>query len=349
MTVGAERGPEVLAAVDLGSNSFHMIVARSAGGGIEVIERLRERVGLAEGLDAAGWLDDAAQARALACLESFGRRLREVPPANVRAVGTSTFRAARNARGLRARAQAALGHPIEVLSGLEEARLIYLGAAHGLGEAGGRRLVVDVGGGSTELILGEGFSSLRADSLLIGHLGLRGRFFADGSITRDRMSSARRAALGELEPVERAYRRIGWSTVVGSSGTARAVDSILRESGWSTSGITGDGLALIEEHMIEAGRDQDLAISGLEDERKPVIAGGVALLQAVMEALHIERMDVTDWALREGVLYDLLERQQEHDVRGRTLEDLHAEQRRWREGGYRLPAPHGGDPGLRDS
>lgn len=313
---------EGLAAVDLGSNSFHMIVARPVGDGWAVIDRLRQRVGLAEGLDESGWLEEEAQERALACLAQFGQRLRELHPDKVRAVGTNTLRAARNSDAFRERARATLGHPIEVISGAEEARLIYAGVAHDQGIGEERRLVVDIGGGSTELILGQGSEPSSTESLHMGHLSWKRRHFADGRITLKRFQAAQRAARVELEPIERPYRHQGWEQCIASSGTALAVESVLTAQGWCQGGISRDGLERLRDELCRVGRASKLQLDGLREDRKPVIAGGAAILLALFEGLRLEHMAVSDGALREGVLHDMLGRLLDDDTRDRTIERL---------------------------
>src|SRR5512138_2287725 len=202
--------PEVIAAVDLGSNSFHMVVARHSHGQLVIVDRLREMVRLAAGLDEQGRLERASVERAIECLERFGQRLADMKAASVRAVGTNTLRRARRKGAFLDRARAALGHPIEIISGIEEARLIYLGVAHTMPSEPGRRLVVDIGGGSTELILGEGLQTKQLESLYMGCVSMSERFFEDGAITEKRMKRARLAARLELQPVVAAYRSLGW-------------------------------------------------------------------------------------------------------------------------------------------
>ncbi|MCY2961347.1 MAG: exopolyphosphatase [Planctomycetota bacterium] len=316
----AETKIEHAAAVDLGSNSFHMVVARMVRDELSIVDRLRDRVALADGLDAKKRLSDDVQERAIACLRRFGERLRGMSPTQVRAVGTSALRLARNSRAFLERAEEALGHKIEIVSGLEEARLIYLGVAHDLSDDVGRRLVVDIGGGSTECILGERFEPLRTDSLHMGCVNWSQRFFPGGAIGREAMSDARIAAGLEVQSLERAYRRLGWDECVGASGTILAIDEILRVNGWSEGGITAKGLRKLRKRLVELGQVEALtAIPGLASERAPVIAGGVAILTALFDGLEIEHMSTSQGALREGVLYDLLGRIRHEDVRDRTI------------------------------
>ncbi len=320
----AEGKASTIAAVDLGSNSFHMVVARPVNGHLNVLDRLREPVRLASGLDAAGNLDAEAQQRALACLERFGQRLRDMPPGSVRAVGTNTLRKARNSDDFLDAAAAALGHPIEIISGLEEARLIYLGVSHSLPASPGHRLVMDIGGGSTELIIGEGFEPIYMESLYMGCVSLSQAWFSDGDISAKAFRRAEIAAGQELQAIEQDYRRLGWAEAVGSSGTIRAVGDVVQAMGWSENGITLPALQRLREAMIAAGHVGRVAaaLQGLPPERAAVFPGGVAILIATFAALGIERMQVSDGALREGLLYDLMGRIRHEDVRSRTINVL---------------------------
>lgn len=312
-----------IAAVDLGSNSFHMVVARDVNGHLNVLDRLREPVRLAAGLNASGELDAAAFSRAIACLERFGQRLRDMPSGSVRAVGTNTLRQARNSDNFLEAAAAALGHPIEIISGLEEARVIYLGVSHSLHGHPGQRLVMDIGGGSTELIIGDGFDSIHMESLYMGCVSLSQEHFADGYISAKAMRRAEIAAGQELQGIEQDYRRLGWTSAVGSSGTIRAVGDVVHAMGWGDTGITMQALQRLREAMVSAGHISRLdALQGLPPERAPVFPGGVAILIATFAALGIERMDVSDGALREGLLYDLMGRIRHEDVRSRTIGTL---------------------------
>ena len=316
----ARRGaPEMIAALDLGSNSFHLVVARVVEGVPQVVDRLRERVVLAAGLTKDDELDEETQARALACLERFGQRLKSLDLHDVRAVGTNALRKAKNTRDFLKRGQAALGHQIEVISGHEEARLIYLGVAHDLADEDGRRLVVDIGGGSTECIVGERFETLHMDSLYMGCVSHTLEFFPGGALKKQHLERAEIAARLELEPLERRYRGLAWRHAVGSSGTILSIEEVLRENGWSSGGITKKGLDRLREAVLSFKRIQDLHIKGLKDERIEVLPGGLAILRALFEGFGIQRMGVSQGALREGLLYDLLGRIRREDVREQTI------------------------------
>lgn len=314
--------PQTVAAVDLGSNSFHLIVARPEDGNLVVIDRLREMVQLGAGLDADGNLTAEAEQRALACLEKFGQRLHALPAGSVRAVGTNTLRRARNSRRFLARAAAALGHPVEVIAGIEEARLIYDGVAHSLAGDGRRRLVMDIGGGSTEFIIGERFEPHYMESTYMGCVGISRSHFPNGLITPKAMRRAELAAAVELEPHRAQLLQLGWDDVIGSSGTIRAVERVVRDAGWSSDGITLSALHALRAAMIEAGHVDGLDFGGLAKRRQAVFPGGVAVLTASFESLGIERMRVSDGALREGLLYDLIGRFTDDDTRDLAIRNL---------------------------
>jgi exopolyphosphatase/guanosine-5'-triphosphate,3'-diphosphate pyrophosphatase len=313
---------ESLAAVDLGSNSFHMVIARVDHGGLQIVDRIREPVRLAVGLRQDGSLDEESKGRALQCLRLFGQRLRDFGAEQVRAVGTNTLRKARNVYPFLHDASEALGHHIEIITGREEARLIYLGVSHGIAGAPARRLVVDIGGGSTECIVGDGFDAVAVHSMYMGCVGFTQQFFEDGKISRKRMQSAKIAAGLELQPVEVRLRAQGWDRAIGASGTIRSVADILNEAGWAHGTITAEGLAKLEQAMITAGRLEKLDLPALEADRRPVFAGGVAILSATFERLGIDEMWVSPTALREGLLYDMLGRLQDEDPRDRTIRML---------------------------
>lgn len=316
------RAPETVAAIDLGSNSFHMIVARALNGQLHVLDRLQEMVRLAAGLDERHRLEKEAQRRALACLERFGQRLHGIRRDSVRVVGTDTLRRARNVPKFLAAAERALGHPIEIISGQEEARLIYQGVARNLPDDAKNRLVVDIGGGSTEFIIGKQLEPVHMESLHMGCVGLSLKYFPRGTITRKRLEQAETAARLELQPVQAEFCRIGWEAAYGASGTVRAIGAIVRAQGWDEQGITRDALYRLREIILSAGSSYRLKLPGLPEERAPVFPGGLVIMLAAFEALHIERLLVSDGALREGLLYDLLGRIRQQDVRSRTIGSL---------------------------
>jgi exopolyphosphatase/guanosine-5'-triphosphate,3'-diphosphate pyrophosphatase len=315
----APRVPDVLAAVDLGSNSFHMIVARYTHGQLVMLDRLREPVRLAAGLDEQGHLSRESTQRAIACLERFGQRLSDMRAESVRAVGTNTLRKARRRGAFMDRARDALGHPIDIISGAEEARLIYLGVAHTTPQQGGPRLVVDIGGGSTEIILGEGFGAKRLESLYMGCVSLSAQYFPGGEITEKRFRKARTVAQLELEPVAARFKREQWDIAYGASGTLRAIADVLHARDPSVTHIDRTGLEWLMEECLRAGDVTRLRIPGLAPERSEVLPGGLAIIVETFDRLGIERMGVADGALREGLLYDLLGRLTDEDARVRSV------------------------------
>jgi exopolyphosphatase/guanosine-5'-triphosphate,3'-diphosphate pyrophosphatase len=308
-----------LAAVDLGSNSFHCQIARVVSDQIYPLDALREPVRLGAGLREDKLLDDTAQERALACLQRFGERLRGFDRHAVRAVGTNTLRVAKNATSFLKRAQAALGFPIEVIAGREEARLIYLGVQHSLPPSKEKRLVVDVGGGSTEFIIGSGYKPAKLASLYMGCVSYSLRFFPDGKITRSAMKRAELAARNELQPIVAGYSRKQWQQAVGSSGTIRALAEIAQLNGFSPAGITPAGLDKLRASLIKAGDVARLGLAGIRPDRLPVLPGGLAILSAVLSELGISEMTAAGGAMREGLLYDLLGRVHHKDMRDVTV------------------------------
>jgi len=316
--------PDVLAAVDLGSNSFHMVVARHAHGQLLIVDRLREMVRLAAGLDSHGRLNRESVGRALQCLERFGQRLRDMKAERVRVVGTNTLRKARRKGAFLERAREALGHPIEIISGVEEARLIYLGVSHTTPSEGGRRLVVDIGGGSTELIIGEGLEARRLESLYMGCVSLSAKHFGDGVITEKRMKRARTEVQLEIEPVMARFGRSEWESALGASGTLRAAADVLAARGAGRGGIDREGAEWLLAECLRAGEVGRLRLPGLPAERQEIMPGGLAIIIEIFDMLGIESMRVADGALREGLLYDLVGRLTDEDARSRSVRAMEA-------------------------
>ena len=310
---------ETLAAVDLGSNSFHLEIGRVVEHQIYPLDAVREVVRLGGGLTAEKRIDRATQAQALEALAKFAERLRGFARQRVRAVGTNALRVAKNASQFLREARAVLGFPIEVISGREEARLIYLGVAHALPVSAQRRLVVDVGGGSTEFIIGTGLEPQLTESLYMGCLSYSLKYFGEGKIDKPRMKAAELAARQELAGILHAYRAAGWDEAVGSSGTARSMENILRENGFAEEGLTREGLEKLRSLLIKHERADPDKIGGLRPNRAPVLPGGVAIMKAVFDELGIEAMKVSEGALRHGVLYDLLGRVEHRDMRAVTV------------------------------
>ncbi len=324
----SEPAERYIAAVDLGSNSFHMIVvSEDADGHVRVLDRLRESVRLGSGIDAKGNLSAEAKERAITCLQRFGERIRDFPSTDVAAVGTNTLRMARNSRVFLDQAEQALGHPVAVISGREEARLIYLGVSHSLGtddQHEAKRFVMDIGGGSTELIIGQGYEAQHTESLRMGCVSSSLRFFANGKLDKRNWKAAMTAAKLELMPVQRSYREIGWEVANGASGTIKAVRKVIQQCGLAPYGITLEHMREIQARMMAAKTLDKLDLPGLIDERKPVFAGGLAILMSAFEALDIGQMLVSDGALREGLVYERIDRLQQGDLRSKTVASLQA-------------------------
>lgn len=310
-----------LAAVDLGSNSFHLQVARVEGEQLFYLDAHKESVRLAGGLTEDKRLDAAAQKRALACLARFGERLKGMPAGAVRAVGTSALRVAKNAPEFLEKARAALGFDIEIVAGREEARLIYLGVAHSLPLKAEPRLVVDIGGGSTECIVGTGYEPAERESLRMGCVVYSSRFFPGGQLDKAAMKAAETAARVEVQAVAGQFRG-GWQEAVGSSGTARMLGEICFQNGLSDGGISAEGLKWLREQIVKAGDVERLEIDGLKADRKPVLAGGAAIMSGIFRELDIREMTVAQGAMREGILWDLLGRVHDHDMRDVTVEQF---------------------------
>jgi exopolyphosphatase / guanosine-5'-triphosphate,3'-diphosphate pyrophosphatase len=315
---------DLLAAIDLGSNSFHMVVARYVLGQLRIVDRIKETVRLAEGLNGTdAGLNPDVIIRATDCLSRFGQRLRTLPSHQVRAVATNTVRVLnKNAQSFLKPAEAALGHPIEVVSGREEARLIYLGVAHGQPPRDKRRLVMDIGGGSTEFIIGEGFEALERESLQMGCVATTKRFFSDGQLSKKRWKEAQTEISAEFQQFASVYRERGWQEVYGSSGTIKAIGEICAEMKMSSGVITEGGLRKICDELLKFDQLSDIHLPGLPNDRRPVIAGGLLILDAAFRELGISRMAVSDDALREGVLYDMIGRQSATDPRDASVNAL---------------------------
>jgi exopolyphosphatase/guanosine-5'-triphosphate,3'-diphosphate pyrophosphatase len=309
----------IIAAVDLGSNSFRLQVARVVQGQPYTLDALKESVRLAAGLLPDNTLDAVTQERALACLRRFGERLRAVPREAIRVVGTNTLRVAQHAETFLEAAQEALGVPIEIIAGQEEARLIYVGVAHSLPRSRCRRLVVDIGGGSTEIIIGRGVKPQRLESLYMGCVSYTQQFFSQNKVTERHWTAATLAAANELQALSATFGREQWDEAVGSSGTARALAELLELNGFVGQGITRAGLAFLREKVLDARDPHHLVSIGLRMERVPVLPGGLVIMSAVFDHLGIEQMQTTDCGLREGVLYEMLGRLKHRDVREETV------------------------------
>lgn len=314
----------VLAAVDLGSNSFHMIVARYEAGRLQVLDRLREMVRLAAGLDEHQHLDEARQDIALACLARFGERLREFHAQDVRVVGTNTLRKAKNGGEFLKRARHVLGHPIDIISGREEARLIYLGAIHGAPPTDGQRLVMDIGGGSTELIVGEDEEPRTLYSLFMGCVSVSKTFFPAGEITKKGIREARVAIDLELAPVLAPLKAIGWQQELGCSGTIRTVAKLAREFEETSDGISASDIKQMVRRISVFSNLEELPFDAINVRRRPVFLGGLLILERLFAGLKLKRVRIADGALREGLIYDMLGAQlgnDAHDVSVSALQE----------------------------
>ncbi len=318
-------GYRLLAAVDLGSNSFRLLIGRveasPLGELVLPLDGVKQTVRLAGGLREDGSLDADSRDRALLALAMFGERLRSFAPEAVRAVATNTLRVATNAGQFLATAEAALGFPIEVVSGLEEARLIYLGAAHALPNDGVPRLVVDIGGGSTECIVGTDMRAGALESASVGCVGLSRHYFAAGAVSREAFEHAYYAARAVFAQVAEPFADKGWRYAVGTSGTAKSLWQVAQAQ-WGARELDRDSLARIHAALVDAGHVDAVQLAGLRADRRPVLAGGLAVMMAAFDELGIDSMRYCDGALRQGVLYDLLGRSEGRDTRAITVEQM---------------------------
>lgn len=314
--------PEMLAAIDMGSNSFHMVVARVVHGEIRTVEKMGEKVQLGAGLDQKNRLTDEARQRGLDCLKRFAQRLEGMPPQAVQIVGTNALRVARNAPDFIAEAEKVLGYPVEIIAGREEARLIYLGVSHTLSDDEGKRLVIDIGGGSTEFIIGERFEPEELESLHMGCVSFRNRYFPDGRISKRQMDRAITHAEQELLNIRQHYRSVGWKSAVGSSGSIKAIANVLAQLKLTDGGITREAMEELRKRLVSMGKVDKLDDLGVRTERQSIFPAGFAILLAAFRSLEIEEMTFADGALREGLLYDIIGRICHEDVRERTITAL---------------------------
>lgn len=313
----------LIAAIDLGSNSFHIVLARTNDRDLRILERMGEKIQLAAGIDENRQLSEEAMQRGLGCLSRFAQLVNGLPEGAVRIVGTNALREARNRDEFIHRAQVILKHPVEVISGREEARLIYLGVSHTFpGRSEDRRLVADIGGGSTEFIIGQAFESLQRESLQMGCVSYTQRYFRDGKITAQRFDQAYTSARLELMAIEKSLCRLGWDEAVGSSGTIRAVAQAIESSGLGTGEVNREGLLWLKQKILKLGEVEKINIEGVKPDRQAVLPAGLAILEAIFDAFDLKHMSVSEGALREGVLYDLIGRHHHEDIRERTLNSL---------------------------
>ena len=314
---------ELLAAIDMGSNSFHLAIARVDHGEVKKVASMSEKVQLAAGLDENKNLTEAAQQRGLACLSRFVGRLGSVQPNRLRIVATNALRQAKNGHEFIQKAAEILPKPIEIIAGREEARLIYLGVSHTMANSG-RRLVIDIGGGSTELIIGEEFEPIHTESVQMGCVAFSKAYFTDGEINQKSFDKAVNAARKELSGIANTYKAAGWDTVVGSSGTIKACRQITVNMGWSNEReeLTRDGLEKLKEKLLKYKHVSEMEFDGLKEDRRAVLPAGIAILSTVFDVLGVDKLVYSDGALREGVMYDLLGRFQHEDVRDRSVHAL---------------------------
>ena len=314
---------ELLAAIDMGSNSFHLAIARVDHGEVKKVASMSEKVQLAAGLDENKNLTEAAQQRGLACLARFVGRLSSVQSNRLRIVATNALRQAKNGHEFIQKAAEILPKPIEIIAGREEARLIYLGVSHTMANSG-RRLVIDIGGGSTELIIGEEFEPIHTESVQMGCVAFTKAYFAEGEISTKAFDKALTAARKEMSGLVNTYKSASWDTVVGSSGTIKACRQIAVNMGWSDDqeNLTREGLEKLKDKLLKYKHIAEIEFDGLKEDRRAVLPAGVAILYAVFELLNIDKLVYSDGALREGVMYDLLGRFQHEDVRDRSVHAL---------------------------
>ncbi len=312
----------LLATVDLGSNSFRLLIGKIHNDGtISPIDQIKETVRLASGLDANDNLTKESQLYALEVLSRFHERLSGFKKSQVRVVGTSTLRVANNAAEFIAIANKTLGFPIEVISGKEEARLIYIGATHSLAYTEEKRLVIDIGGGSTEFIIGKGYEPQIMESVTMGCVSYTGRYFSGGIYNEANFNNAILAARSKIQAMEHLFAEHDWAVAIGTSGTAKMLYDMCVENGFGNE-ITYEGMQQVKKLLIKAKNVKNVAIAGAKEDRKPVIAGGLAIMLAIFEELRIETMTIADGSLREGVMYDLMGRKTNSDLREVTVADL---------------------------
>lgn len=313
-----------IATIDLGSNSFHLLVVNIVDDNnekIRVIEQLGEKVQLAAGIDHEMQLDEEAMERGYECLKRFAQFVGHMPKGSVHTVATNALRTARNRKIFIKKAEEILGHPIEIISGREEARLIYLGVLNTLSNSQEPRLVIDIGGGSTEFIIGQNTKTSLLESLQMGCVSYNKNFFQNGSkLSPSRYAQAYTAARLEIMPFENTLAKANWSEVIGSSGTIRAIYNACKAAGYT--GINREGLIWLKQQILKLTNTDQISIEGIKSDRKAILPSGLAILEAIFDALHIESMNYSDGALREGVLYDVLGRSNEGDIRERTIAQL---------------------------
>ncbi|MBF7072014.1 exopolyphosphatase [Glaciecola sp. MH2013] len=317
------RDVDLYAALDIGSNSFHLVIARVVAGSLQTVQKIKNKVRLADGLNSKNLLSEEAMERGLATLESMAESMQGLKPENVRVVATHTLRRARNARSFLAKARKVFPFAIEIISGPEEARLIYAGIAHTT-EVEGSRLIIDIGGGSTEFALGDSITPLMCKSVQMGCVSYQQRFFPQGKITKRAFNKAITAARQEIELVVANLKRFDWETTIGASGTIRAICAVLTAEAESHNdlAISKSGLTLLMQHCCEAGNSDNIELLGLSEDRRPVFAAGLSILIAIFRSLSLKSITTSNAALREGVLYESQALDGSKNVRERTAQSL---------------------------
>lgn len=314
---------KLVAAVDLGSNSFHMLIASlEDNGSLKVIDRIKEMVRLGAGLNHKKQLDEETQKRALECLSRFSQRLQNIDKKDIRVTGTNTLRMAKNAKEFTKRAKKILNHRIDIISGIEEARLVYQGAIYGLAELGDKRLVIDIGGGSTEIIIGENRSPTQLESVNMGCVSITKKYFYDGVINESRIRSADIFARRKIDPIRREYLASGWEQCVGTSGSIRSISNVLLASGITDGTITDKSLKQLLLNIQAFKTIDKVKFDGLSNERRPVFLGGLIVLNAAFKTLKLSQMTVSDGSLREGLMLDMVGRIKHEDIRVSSVEHI---------------------------
>lgn len=311
------------AAIDLGSNSFHLLVATFRSGQIYPIDSVKHMVRMAAGLDEHKVISPEYLEKAYESLRSMAERIQNIPKSHVRIVGTNTLRVAKNSAQFIQQAEKILGHEIEIISGREEARMLYLGVAQSTSGNPARKLVMDIGGGSTELIIGDGMQAVARESLYMGCVSYTQKYFKGGIINKENWKRAVINALQELNPYLQDFKQRGWQSAVGASGTMRATADILEANQWASSGITLAGLKQLRQSCFDLGHiDQLHQLAGLSEDRRPVFMGGVAIVYALVKAFSIEQLDVSLGALREGLIYEMSDGPKTTSVTKRSIRKL---------------------------
>tara|TARA_E500000331_G_scaffold351669_1_gene398787 strand:+ start:648 stop:2189 length:1542 start_codon:yes stop_codon:yes gene_type:complete len=314
----------LVAAVDLGSNSFHLLIGRieKTEKGLQIIsiDSLKAPVKLANGLDEHKILDNESKSRAIKALERFSERLRSLSPDYVRVVATNTFRVAKNGKTLLKKCEESVGFPIEIISGVEEARLIYNGVCNSLNNDNSRRLVIDIGGGSTEFVIGYNSKPEILESIFIGCIKITNNFFIDNKFDKKFFSRAVFYARKEIQVISSKFKSKGWDVAYGCSGTVKSIHDVIISNSFCTSGITLESMELLVRKLVDIKSCDSKLVTGLKPERVGVFAGGLAILYAIFKELKVKKLELSNAALRLGVLYDIAGKGRDGDIRSLTIE-----------------------------